>query len=142
GEAAQLADERLEGLVEIERRTAGAGASRRRLEHVGTAAQLVTEQLSLYDLCLRGRGLLAQPVDEPADDHPGQGEQTPWKDHMVRLVAVGRIVEPRLPPPLRQGEQRRDRERHQQPAADPVANGGLDEQDEEKLVDRRADLVL
>ena len=61
---------------------------------------------------------------------------------MVGLVAVGRVVEPRLPPPFCDGEQRRDRERHQQPAADPVSDGRLDEQDEEELVDRRADLVL
>ena len=61
---------------------------------------------------------------------------------MVDLVAVGRIVEPRLPPPFCEGEHRRDRERHQQPAADPVSDGRLDEQDEEELVDRRADLVL
>jgi hypothetical protein len=141
-EAAQLADERLESLVEIERRTEGTCAACRRLEDVGTAAQLVTEQFGLYDLRLRGRRLVAQPVDKPAHDHPGQGQQTPWEDDVVRLVAVGRIVESRLTPPFGEGEERGDRERHQQPAADPVADGRFDQQNEEELVDRRADLVL
>ena len=141
-EAAQLADERLESLVEIERRTEGTCAACRRLEDVGTAAQLVTEQFGLYDLRLRGRRLVAQPVDKPAHDHPGQGQQTPWEDDVVRLVALGRIVESRLTPPFGKGEERGDRERHQQPAADPVADGRFDQQNEEELVDRRADLVL
>jgi len=61
---------------------------------------------------------------------------------VVRLVAVGRIVESRLTPPFGEGEERRDREWHQQPAADPVADGRFDQQNEEELVDRRADLVL
>jgi hypothetical protein len=61
---------------------------------------------------------------------------------VIGLVAVGWIVEPRLPPPFRQGEQWRDRERHQQPTTDAVADGGLDQQDEEELVDRRPNLVL
>ena len=72
-EAAQLADERLERLVEIERGAEGTGAACRGLEDVGTAAQLVAEQLRLDDLRLGGHRLLAQPVDQPADDHPGQG---------------------------------------------------------------------
>ena len=134
-EAAQLADERLESLVEIERRVEGACAACRRLEDVRTAAQLVTEQFGLCDLRLRGRRLLPQPVDEPAHDHPGQGQQTPWEDDVVRLVAVGRIVESRLPPPFGEGEERRDRERHQQAAADPVADGRFDQQNEEELVE-------
>ena len=72
-EAAQLADEPLERLVEIERGAEGTGAACRGLEDVGTAAQLVAEQLRLDDLRLEGHRLLAQPVDQPADDHPGQG---------------------------------------------------------------------
>ena len=61
---------------------------------------------------------------------------------MVGLVPVRGIVELRLPPPFREGQHRRDRRGHQQATADPVANGGLDEQDDEELVYRRADLVL
>ena len=46
---------------------------------------------------------------------------------MVDLVAVRRVVEFGLAQPFGDCEQRRDRQRHQQPTADPVANGSLDE---------------
>src|SRR5436189_2484153 len=59
------------------------------------AALPFSKRLGLTHARLRDLALMPEPVDEPADDQPGQREQAPGKDDVVDLVA-GRRVDRRL----------------------------------------------
>ena len=67
-EPAQLADERAERLVEIERRVERPGATVGSVEQVGAAAELVAQRLGLLGAALDVLALEVDAADEPADE--------------------------------------------------------------------------
>ena len=66
----QLALERLERELLVERGSERAGRAVERFEQIGAAPELVAQVLGLGRACLGDGRLRAQPVDEPADDEP------------------------------------------------------------------------
>ena len=74
-QAAQLADEGAERLVEVERRRECPRAAAGRFEQVDAAGELIAQVLGLGGLCARDRGLPAQTSDQPADDHAGDQQE-------------------------------------------------------------------
>ena len=82
-EAAQLADERGERLLDLERRAERAGAAIRGVEQIDPAAELVTEPFRLRSARSARRSVsCAEPVHEPADDRAHR-ELEPERDRDV-----------------------------------------------------------
>ena len=80
--APQLADERAERLLELERGRERAGAAVRRLEHVDPTAELVAQRLRLAG-ARRPQPASCPGGDEPADDGPPRIEDPGRERHAV-----------------------------------------------------------
>ena len=91
-ERAHLADERLESVLEYERRAECARAAVRRLEHVDAAAERVAQFLSLDSTFLRELRLARQAQHEPADDQAGDDLASRLKGHVVRVKGVAGVL--------------------------------------------------
>ena len=130
-EHAHLADERLERLVELERRAERPRAAVRGLEHVRPPAELVAQPLGLGRPRLGDRRLAYQEQDEPADDQ-AQQQLDPDLERDEVGVEVDRRVAVRAQP-LEEREHRHARGHDRQRAADAVAESALDERQEHDL---------
>jgi hypothetical protein len=136
-EAAQLANERSECLVEIERRAEGTRAAIRGVEQICPTAELVAQSLGFGGTLLRHPPLLVEPSDEPADDQreqkAGHGLEDDELDPVVDMEVVGA---PQLEP--RSHGHRRGRGRDS--ADHPESRRTGDDRQEEELPARRARL--
>src|SRR2546423_11771541 len=89
-EAAQLADERREGLVELEGRAERTGAPVRGLEDVDPPPERVAQPLRLRRPLLRNAALAPEPQHEPADDQRHDRLDTDLERDMVEAVSARR----------------------------------------------------
>jgi len=136
---AELANERVEGLVQLERRAQRPGAAARRLEQVDAASKPVAQTFGFGRLLAGGRSLLAETPDQPPHDQTceqqnpdREGDAVP--DESGRPEAVGT-------PPLEEGEVRGERERKEHAAAEPEAERRLDDSEDQRVARRAAVLV-
>ena len=86
---AHLADEGVEGLVELERGAERAGAAVGGLERVRAAAELVAQPLGIGRARLGDPGLAEQPQHQPADDQADQHLEPELERDVVEAVACG-----------------------------------------------------
>jgi hypothetical protein len=99
-EPAQLADERAERLLDLERRAEGPRAAVRRLEHVDAPAELVAQPLRLHSPARPPDDLRPQVVGKPAHEHSDEKPDAAAEgEHLRREVRIGRADLPELGQP-------------------------------------------
>ncbi len=136
-DAAQLAEEAVEGLLLVERGRERAGDPVDRLELVGAAPELVSELLRLDGPRLGGRGFAPEARGEPADGEPDEHLEAERDEDRVEVeVSVVAVGAQRLP----EGEERCEEEGDDHSAGDAEADRSLRDGQVEHLPDRRVRL--
>ena len=133
-EPAQLADERAERLVEVERRAERAGAAVRGVEQIRAPAELVAQRLRLVDARLCGERLLRETHHEPADEQRDQHLDTELERDVLDAVVAAKMGGAQA---LEPGEDRRRRKRRTHASPQHEERRALDDDEVEHLAQRR-----
>jgi hypothetical protein len=138
-QVAQLTDERAERLLELERRAKRLGAAVRGVDRVAAPVQLVLQLLGLLDAVVGDGGFGREALDEPTDDEGNHH----FDDDLHRDVLPAEpLVEVLVAEPLVPEQHRDARRGEHQPAANPVAESRLDQDEDHDLPDRGGLLVV